>query len=422
MNRRSTLALLATTGALLTPLVACNRATSQIDYPAVRVSGIRQPTDRPLGGGPGHSQQSIASSQFPPTGETGSSVSAIQHPLLGVNVHPLQDVYAIYPPDRLLDLVVEIGASVVRIDIYWDWLEWTDPGIERWDADQVQRLDSFLDAADQRNLRVLAAVMDTPCWASSEPTKVCDPSRMRYDWRAAPANPRDFADFLMRLVSRYRGRIHYWEIWNEPNLPQFWTHPDPVTYTRLLQAAYGAIKASDPMAVVLAGALAPIEPGAPGIETFSFVDAMYQAGARGYFDALSFHPYTNGQPPTADQQGWRAHSFVDAISTLRAAMRRAGDSRPLWLTESGWATTPPSAPSLLGPSFTSEADQATYLAEEIRLVRTLDGVAGLYWYELVDRGASPNNIEDHFGLFRHDLSAKPAAGVFRALTHGGHEA
>src|SRR5579859_3469271 len=109
------------------------------------------------------------------------------HPLIGVNTHPLQNAYAIYPPARVLDNVAAVGASVVRVDVPWDWLEWTAPGVEGWDSEENQRLDAFVDAAQQRNLQVLAVVQDAPCWASSDPAKDCSPTTMRYNWRAPPA-------------------------------------------------------------------------------------------------------------------------------------------------------------------------------------------------------------------------------------------
>ena len=422
MKRRSMVALLVASGALVGP----GQVATMRDRPDSSTSGARPPAGIPdvahleVNISPAV-QQRVNPERLSWSADSGGLVQPIQKPLLGVNLHPLQNVYAIHPPDRLLDRVVELGASVVRVDIHWDWLEWTGPGVEQWDGNQVQRLDDFLDAANRRDLRVLAVVMDTPCWTSSDPAKVCSASRTAYNWREPPKNTEDFADFLARLVTRYRGRIRYWEIWNEPNLPQFWTHPDPVVYTRLLRSVYPSIKACDPNAVVLAGALAPIEPGAPGIDSVAFVDAMYRAGALGFFDALSFHPYTNGQPPTADQRGWRAHSFIRSVPALHAAMLRAGDPRPIWLTESGWATTPPSSRPPFGPSFTSEADQATFLTEEVRLVRSWDYVAGFVWYELVDRGAAGGNVEDHFGLFHHDLSPKPAAAAFRAASRAAVE-
>ena len=32
-----------------------------------------------------------------------------------------------------------------------------------------------------------------------------------------------FHDFAIALAKRYKGRVHYYEVWNEPNLPWFFT-------------------------------------------------------------------------------------------------------------------------------------------------------------------------------------------------------
>jgi hypothetical protein len=339
------------------------------------------------------------------------------HPLIGVNTHPLQDAYAIYSPSRVLDQVVGLGASVVRIDVPWSWLEWTAPGVEGWGDEENHRLDAFVDAARQRNLQVLAVVQDTPCWASSDPSKVCDPATMRYDWHLPPTDSGDFAAFLTRIVSRYRGRIEYWEIWNEPNLPHFWTHPDPVAYTRLLQAAYPAIKATDPAAMVVAGALAPVGPDEGGYPTLAFVDAMYAAGAKGSFDALSFHPYSVGSPLASADTTAVIHHFVLAVPALHERMVRAGDSRPIWLTEAGWATAPTAEPCLGAAGLTSEADQARFVEEQRRALRAWSYVDGLIWYELFDRaGGISCDPEDHFGLLYRDLTPKPAASAFEPVS------
>jgi hypothetical protein len=336
-------------------------------------------------------------------------------PLVGVNLHPLQNVYAIYPPARVLDRAAELGVSVVRVDVPWDWLEWTAPGVEGWNDEENRRLDAFVDAARQQNLQVLAVVQDTPCWASSDPEKVCSPTEMRYNWREPPTNPGDFADFLTRLVGRFRGRIQYWEIWNEPNLPHFWPRPDPIAYTRLLQAAYPAIKAADPVATVLAGALSPIDWGDDGYPALAFVDAMYAAGAKGSFDALSFHPYSSVSPLVPRPWVAPIHDFFRSVPALHERMLAAGDPRPIWITEVGWATSPADGTCAGSPGLAGEADQARFLADELRTARAWEFVDGFIAYELFDRGMRAScNPEDHFGLFHHDLTPKLAVNALRS--------
>ena len=63
-------------------------------------------------------------------------------------------------------------------------------------------------------------------------------------------------------------------------------------YAGLLKAAYPKIKAADGGALVLAGALGSVfSLGALTLDPVTFVEQMYAAGAKGSFDALSFHPY-----------------------------------------------------------------------------------------------------------------------------------
>src|SRR6202043_672892 len=67
---------------------------------------------------------------------------------------------------------------------------------------------------------------------------------------AQPASASAFAGFAAAVVQRYYGKgPSYFEIWNEPNLAEFWSPaPDPAAYTADLKAAYTAIKAVAPSA------------------------------------------------------------------------------------------------------------------------------------------------------------------------------
>jgi hypothetical protein len=67
--------------------------------------------------------------------------------------------------------------------------------------------------------------------------------------------------FVRLVVDRYKGTIKYWEIWNEPNHFAFWgSEPDGKEYGRLVNAGAKVVKEVDPSAVILAGALAGLDP------------------------------------------------------------------------------------------------------------------------------------------------------------------
>lgn len=332
-------------------------------------------------------------SSAPPIGWATGPVSASPRSVyFGVNLHPLQDRYAVYKPAQTLQLARELGASVVRIDIHWEWIAYLRSGTTARSAQQVRELDAFLAAAAHRHLRVLATVVDTPCWASSEPGKQCPPGPSDYQGRYPPTNPQDYANFLTQLVHHVRHRIQYYEIWNEPNIARFWAQPDPVVYTQLLRAAYRAIKAQDPSAQVLAGATSGADVG--------FVNGLYEAGAKGYFDALSVHPYSGRQPP--DACSLPSTSFRCGVEQIRRVMLRHGDTRPIWLTE-------------LGQSVSAEVDpakQASYVTQAFSLIRRWHYVRGALWYELYDDPTGHDG--EHFGLFEGSLCPRPAASAFRS--------
>jgi len=341
---------------------------------------------------------------------------------IGVNLHPLN-----FPAAPVLDQSVALGVSLVRIDIHWSWLAWAGPDPVNWDAARTHDLDLFLDAAAQRGIQIVATVLDTPCWASSMPGKECSTATGRDQALSyAPTDPQDFATFMRDLVRFAHGRIQTWEVWNEPNVSHFWHHPDPAAYTRLLQAAYPAIKAGDPHALVLAGALAAVDTSEPEYDTVGFLRGMYAAGAAPYFDALSYHPYTNGNAPDWFDARRPMHSFVQSVPMIRQVMTREfGDQRPIWLTESGWTTVDVSrcATCDAGTPRTSEERQAAYLLETVRITRGWNYVAALLWYELVDE-STPDSAdwEGHFGLVRRDaqmhFSPKAAAIALASVTHG----
>ena len=113
--------------------------------------------------------------------------------------------------------------------------------------------------------------------------------------------------------------VRDWQIWNEPNLPGFWSaQPFAPSYLRLLRAARAAIRAADPGArVILAG-----------LPNYSWraLRAIYRAGGRGAFDAVALHPFTG--PP---------RFVMKLIRLARAEMARNGDRRlPVWVTELSW--------------------------------------------------------------------------------------
>lgn len=282
----------------------------------------------------------------------------------------------------------EMGVQQIRVFLPWRAME-PSRGTHNWVI-----ADRILDAAADRGIAVVGAVTSTPIWASRNGFWLPN---------AAPDDPATYADFMARVAQRYgagseRPRIAAYEIWNEPNANIGWSpQPNVAGYTALLKAAYTAIKAVEPSATVLGGVLgAGLSFGTWTINPVTYLTQMYAAGAQGYFDALSFHPYNSSSSFSAGAP--YPNTPYRQLLSLRQLMTDAGDGeKKIWTTEYGVPT-----------SSVSGATQAAWITDFATTWSTMDGVGPMFIYSLVDR---PN--ETPWGVFDRNWVAKPAVEAIR---------
>lgn len=218
-------------------------------------------------------------------------------------------------------LVSDLGLGWAKSYVNWETVE-PEPGQFRWvDPDNIVK------AFGQQKIKILMRVHGTPAWARPADTHLSHP----------PEQVADFANFMTALASRYKGQVAAYEIWNEPNLNYEWGYrqPDPAAYTDLLKAAYTAVKAVDPEALIISGGLSTTGEGSPtAYGDLKFIQGMYDAGAKGYFDALGSHPYPYGLAPDAlHPDGLSLARVVEQYQVMQA---NNDDETPIWITETGW--------------------------------------------------------------------------------------
>jgi hypothetical protein len=193
----------------------------------------------------------------------------------------------------------------------------------------------------------------------------------------------DFVRYARDVARHFRGRIRYWEIWNEPDLDAFW-HPTPnaLDYAALVTAVSTAIKRVDRHAkIVLAGT--------SGVD-LGFIRAV--AAHTHSFDVVTVHPY----------RSLPESSFLRQVQALRAL------HKPIWFSEIGWPAGD-GCDSCFG-----EVEQARYLVRFYALAAAA-GIQRVFWYDLRDDPHSASDPEAHFGLLRRDLSGKPAFAAYAYL-------
>ncbi|HEY9857176.1 MAG TPA: hypothetical protein V6D05_15635 [Stenomitos sp.] len=210
-------------------------------------------------------------------------------------------------------LMQDLGMTTIREG--WNW--------KNLQLGQNQYV-SWMDYFDQKAAEfaklgtvVQAMVTDTPDWASSDPAyaaktgwdgnslgKYTVPKGLNAPIFAdgtdvykpgVKANPENYyASYMFDMVSRFRGKIQYWQVWNEPDYPsgdlsagttsngtnRYWTG-SVQDYVRLLKVSSVVARGLDPAARITLGGL--------GYE--SYLKAILAAGGAPYFDVVDFHAY-----------------------------------------------------------------------------------------------------------------------------------
>jgi polysaccharide biosynthesis protein PslG len=294
--------------------------------------------------------------------------------------------------NQALATMQSMGVNDVRIDIPWAGVEPVN-GVYNWST-----IDMIVKAAAARGMGIDAVLNDTPSWAVTPGTPAIS---------GAPASPAQFAAFASAVASRYGQEISAYEIWNEPNSIASYDPINPETYTQLLQAAYPAIKKANPNAIVIGGVVgSTLTWGNLTMNPVNFVQAMYADGAKGYFDALSFHPYQQTLPFTAG--GSVPNSPLLQLEAIEQLMVANGDgSKQIWATEYGEST-----------AGSTQLNQAQYILNFLQGWSSISYTGPVFIHTLYDLNSSSTdtNLDDQYGLFTANGTPKLAVQVIEWWT------
>ena len=215
--------------------------------------------------------------------------------------------------------------------------------------------------------------------------------------------------FVRAVALRYtqpgNQRIQAVEVWNEPNNPLAWDGPMLMSrYVSLLRRARIEVKKVNPATAVVTGGLAPTRDSATSVNPRTFVQRLYAAGAKGYFDAVAMHPYTF--PALASdglKTGWGNMTRSDqGKPSMRATMVANGDgAKKIWATEFG------SPMSVVG-----EARQAEIAADGVRVWSGYSW-AGLFIYMGYKDQAEQTGWHKSMGLLRSTGTRRPSFAAYR---------
>ncbi len=263
--------------------------------------------------------------------------------------------------------MVEAGYRMIRTDLEWGRVE-RERG--HYDFAAYDRLVGHLKQAGVRPMFIL------------------DYGNRLYDHGQSPRSDEArgaFARFAAAAARHFRGQGVIWEIWNEPNIEQFWKpEPDAQAYARLAIETARAVRAADPEAVILA-------PGSSELP-WAFLESIFAAGLLEHLDAVSVHPYRDRPPETAFADYGRLRVLIARYASPARRML------PIVSSEWGYSTA---------EGAVSESIQADYLSRQW-LANLVAGVNTSIFYDWRDDGNNPKDREHRFGTVRRNLDPKPS--------------
>lgn len=233
-------------------------------------------------------------------------------------------------------------------------------------------LDKAVARAQANGIEVMLTLGQTPPWASARPLE-----KVPNGWGAS-AEPKDMADwenYIRTVATRYKGKIKYYELWNEPRFRE-------VDLYRAVAGFTGTAKQMVNMGIIAKRVLNEIDPeaklispaadaGLPGLKR---VKAWLDAGGGEISNVIAYHIYVT--PP---------EEIPKVVRALRNLINQYGlNGVEIWNTESGFLIEDPdrkaevTGSEVFGEVLSVEMG-AAYLARSL-ILGAASGLDRNFWY------------------------------------------
>lgn len=256
----------------------------------------------------------------------------------------------------------------------WDaYVTWANiqPASNVWD---FSRLDRYVAMAQLTKVELLLPLANTPQWAAARPL---ESSAYKPGNASEPANIEDWRRYVKTLGERYKGKIRYYEIWNEPNIK----HHFSGSIEKLVELTCEAsqiLKSIDPLNKVVSPSAT-----AGAKDHVDYLDRFLAAGGRQCIDIVGHHFYVPNAGP---------EQMIPLIRQVKSVMSKNGiQNKPLWNTETGWWIangdgTPDHQMVAKGgwKKLSLETESGDYLVRALLLARA-ESVDRFYWYSWDNR-------------------------------------
>jgi polysaccharide biosynthesis protein PslG len=284
---------------------------------------------------------------------------------IGVNTHQAWG--------ESIEILKDMGATWVRVSQPWAEIE-TRAGVY-----DFAFTDLMLNDLKARGMKVLFILAYPPPFWSSNGQQNGLPDQGAW------------TRYVDAVTRRYAGSVDAWEIWNEPNLGQFfkgtvWQYIDVV-----LKPASPIIRRNAPGALIAAPGITHILEAWPDfwmtqLRWFDVLDT---------FDVVAYHLYANSNVAKFKERMSKSEFLAPSVRRVMEVSGLAG--KPFWLTEYGCD---------VDENVGGEEAQGDCLVGMAQVMKDLPWVSGWFTYAMND---------GTWALLRQDGTERPAVAKLKAL-------
>lgn len=281
---------------------------------------------------------------------------------------------------REIEAAATCGVKVVRDSVEWTGIQ---PARDVWN---FEKMDFLVNSYETVGIEHQAMFAFTAKWAA---TPERQQSKNWLDWNRSAPDLDAWRTYVRTMADRYRGRIRFWEVWNEPDLTGF-NQMSLEEYVQLQKATFEELSKVAPEAYVMTGGFATLS-NHPGKKSPTFHrDFLNQA--KGAFKIHAYHEHGSFQ------------QYAQLVDNIFVPMRKeTGTTVP-------WYANETAIHSLNG----AERNQALTLYKKL-LFSWSRGAIGYTWYDLRNDGFDKVDGEHNYGMVTNDFQPKPVYSVFNML-------
>lgn len=284
--------------------------------------------------------------------------------------------------NNVLAKIKEAGIKWIRIDLYWSKIE-----LARGDFD-FSEIDRIIEYCMNNGLSILGVLSSSPGWSNNN-------KGINYP----PDDVEDWKNFVSITVSRYKDKIRYWNIWNEPNVEKFFALGKADFVDEIFLPAAVTIRNKSPLSLIAGPELAHLE--GQGSEWYFWLKYILTECSQ-YIDIVSHHIYKN----TGVYAIFESLEIGENITpSVKEVIEDSGfSSAPFWITETGWDT-----------ELFSEDEQETRYLEFLQKMEKKSYPNKIFFYQIID-DATPGIRP--WGIIKSNFTEKPAYSVYSDFISG----